>query len=79
MDTTNMYTPNMYKGEFNLLAGEKKLIIRALKNAEGSVKVAHHLLCPENKPYGYTGLLRVIYKHQIDSHSYKKHRLNGKK
>jgi len=74
-----LYTPEMYRGEFNLFAGEKRVIIRALKKSAGSVKKAHQLLCPENKPYGYTGLLRVIYKHQIDSHSYKKHRLNGKK
>jgi hypothetical protein len=69
-----LYTPNMYKGEFNLFAGEKRMIIAALKKTKGSVKKAQKILCPENKPYGYTGLLRVIYKHQIDSHSYKKNR-----
>ena len=66
MSKATIYSEADYSGEFNLLSGEKRLIIGALDRNGGNVKRACRKLCPNDLPYTYNGLLRVIKRHSID-------------
>ena len=61
------FTIHDYEGEFNILKHEKKLILLALEKANGNLKEAHKLLCPQTKPYYSYSFLKVqVYRHEID-------------
>lgn len=73
MDTTpSIYTKADYKGEFNLLAGERKVIVNALIKTAGSIKQAQRIVCPADYPYKYNTLIKVIQRHSIPLSAFKK-------
>lgn len=66
MRTYTTFTVQDYEGEFNLLKQEKKLILLALSKTNGSIKLAHKLLCPQPKPhYSYSYIVVQIRRHEI--------------
>ena len=61
------YTPDDYRGRYNLLEAEKDLILKALILSGGIATKAHKLLCPTKKPYYSIGsLLKKIRQHGIN-------------
>jgi len=56
-----------YKGSFNILASEKRLMLKALKQTDGNLKLAWELMCPSDQKYcSYHYFCAQIIKHNID-------------
>lgn len=71
----SVYTKEDYKGEFNLLAGERKVIVNALIKTRGSLVDAQKIVCPLDYPYTYNSLIKTLKRHSIPLAMFKKLKL----
>lgn len=61
------FEPCDYEGQYNLLRGERELILQALIRTNGDIKKTFKLLCPKLKPYSSWDIVEMrIEQHNIE-------------